>query len=418
MNRSRRIFLRNSALAMVGVGAAPVWLQRAALAQDAPARRRKVLVAIFQRGAADGLNIVVPHSEKAYYDLRPSISVPRPGGNVAPEDALIDLDGRFGLHPSLAPLKPLWDAGELGIVHAAGSPDPTRSHFDAQDYMESGAPGLKTSEDGWLNRALLPATGKASPVRAVSLGPGLARSVRGPNPAVAVENLGNFGVRDAAAAKALEAMYAGTQDQVLGGTGRETFEAVALLRTLQKTPYKPVEGADYRGAFGTSLRQIAQLIKADVGVEVAFADIGGWDHHVNETAAKASQGQLAARLTEFGTSLAAFYRDLGDRMEDVVVVTMSEFGRTAKENGNRGTDHGHANVMFTMGGPVRGGKVYGDWPGLEREQLYEQRDLAVTTDFRDVLGEAVSAHLGNPNLTPVFPGYEASAKKFRGFIKV
>jgi uncharacterized protein (DUF1501 family) len=415
---SRRIFLRDSAIAMVGVGSSPLWLERAAFAQTSTGQRKKVLVAIFQRGAADGLNIVVPHGEQHYYDLRPSISVPRPSANVAKEDSAIDLDGMFGLHPSLAPLKPLWDSRQLAIVHAAGSPDPTRSHFDAQDYMESGTPGFKATNDGWLNRALLPVEGRPSPVRAVSLGPTLPRSMRGDNEAVAVESLGTFGVRDAAAAKALEAMYAGSSDQVLNGTGRATFEAVALLQSLQKTPYQPAGGAQYPGGrFGDSLRQIAQLIKADVGVEVAFADLGGWDHHVQEVGPKASVGQLAARLTELGGSLAAFYKDLGDRMEDVVVVTMSEFGRAAKENGDRGTDHGHANVMFAMGGPVQGGKVYGQWPGLAMEQLYEKRDLALTTDFRDVLGEAVFSHLGNRQIGKVFPGYKGGAERFRGYLR-
>jgi uncharacterized protein (DUF1501 family) len=233
-----------------------------------------------------------------------------------------------------------------------------------------------------------------------------------------VENLNDFTVRDAAAAKVLESMYAGTGDRVLGGTGKETFEAMALLDSIRKTPYQPAEGASYpKGRFADSMKQIAQLIKADVGIEVAFADIGSWDHHVNEIGPKASVGQLANILGEFGGSLAAFYQDLGDRMEDVVVVTMSEFGRTARENGNRGTDHGHANVMFTMGGRVAGGKVYGQWPGLAQEQLYQERDLALTTDFRDVLGEAVSLHLGNRSLEAVFPGYNGGAAKFRGFLR-
>jgi uncharacterized protein (DUF1501 family) len=407
---SRRIFLRNSAIAMAGVGSAPLWLERAAFAGDQQSARKKVLVAIFQRGAADGLNIVIPHGEKRYYDLRPTISIPRPS---SAEDSVVDLDGFFGLHPSLASLKPLWQQQRLAIVHAVGSPDPTRSHFDAQDYMESGTPGLRATADGWLNRALPVATSKVSPVRAVSLGPALPRALRGAQSAIAVESLNNFTVRDAAASKVLQSMYAGTSDQVLNGTGRETFEAVALLQSIQKTPYQPGAGANYpKGRFSDSMRQIAQLIKADVGVEVAFADIGGWDHHVNEP------GQLKNVLGEFGNSLAAFYQDLGDRMEDVVVVTMSEFGRTAKENGNHGTDHGHANVMFVMGGPVQGGKVYGKWPGLAPEQLNEERDLALTTDFRDVLGEAVYAHLGNRSIKSVFPSYDGSPSKFRGFLKV
>lgn len=418
MSFNRRIFLRNSALAMVGAGTLPMWLERAAFAADAPSRKRKVLVAIFQRGAADGLNIVVPHGEKAYYDLRPTIAVPRPSAAAA-GDCAIDLDGFFGLHPSLSPLKPLWDSRQLAIVHAAGSPDPTRSHFDAQDYMESGTPGLKATGDGWLNRALPHEDGKISPVRAVSLGPALPRALRGANSAVAVENLNSFGVRDSAAAKVLESMYGGTTDQILGGTGRDTFEAVSLLKSLQKTPYVPAAGANYpRGRFGDSMRQIAQLIKADVGVEVAFADLGGWDHHVNEVGPKASVGQLATRLADFGGALAAFHQDLADRMEDVVVITMSEFGRTAKENGNRGTDHGHANVMFALGGPVNGGKVLGKWPGLERGQLYEERDLALTTDFRDVLSEAVTRHLGNSSLAAVFPNYKSNPQEFRGILKV
>ena len=403
---------------MVGIGSAPLWLSRAAFAGETGGRK-KTLVAIFQRGAADGLNIVVPHGEAAYYDLRPTISVPRPAEYIAKQDSVSDLDGFFGLHPSLAPLKPIWDDGRLAIVHAAGSPDPTRSHFDAQDYMESGTPGLKATNDGWLNRALPPATAPVSPVRAVSLGPVLPRSLRGDNNAVAVENLGTFNVRDVASAKALEAMYTGTEDQVLGGTGRETFEAVSLLQSLQKTPYQPASGATYpKGRFGDSMKQIAQLIKADVGVEVAFADVGGWDHHVAEVGPKASVGQLSQRLDEFGSGLAAFCQDLGDRMEDVVVITMSEFGRTAKENGTRGTDHGHANVMFVMGGPVKGGKVYGKWPGLADHELYEKRDLAVTTDFRAVLGEVVSSHIGNKEVAKVFPGYQGGPQDFRGFLKV
>jgi uncharacterized protein (DUF1501 family) len=410
MELSRRFFLRNSAIAMAGIGSAPLWLERAAYAGEQQGQRKKILVAIFQRGAADGLNIVVPHGEQRYYGLRPTIAIPRPAR--ATEDATIDLDGFFGLHPSLASLKPLWEQQHLAIVHAAGSPDPTRSHFDAQDYMESGTPGLKGTTDGWLNRALPSQTGKPSPVRAVSLGPNLARTLRGAQNAIAVENLNNFTVRDTGASKMLQSMYSGTTDQVLNGAGRETFEAVALLQSIQKTPYQPAGGANYpKGRFGDSMRQIAQLIKADVGVEVAFADIGGWDHHVNEP------GQLTNVLREFGNSLAAFHQDLGDRMEDVVVITMSEFGRTARENGNRGTDHGHANAMFVMGGPVAGGKVYGKWPGLAPEQLNEERDLALTTDFRDVLGEAVYSHLGNRSINSVFPNYNGNPAKFRRFLK-
>ena len=405
--KSRRIFLKDSALAIVGVGAIPSWMSRSVYAGDASTKRRKkILVAIFQRGAVDGLNVVVPFGEQRYYQLRPSIAIPQPGSTP---NSAVDLDGFFGLHPSLAPLKPMFEARRMAIVDAVGSPDPTRSHFDAQDYMESGTPGLKATTDGWMNRALLKPVSVASPLRAVSLGSGLSRTLRGRNDAIAVNNLNDFQVRDQRSAATFESMYDHSLDTVLHGTGRETFSAVKIMQSIQKQSYTPANGARYPGGrFGQNLQQIARLIKADVGMEVAFAEIGGWDTHVNET------GQLANNLTEFGQSLAALYQDLGDRMEDVAVVTMSEFGRTARENGDRGTDHGHANVMFVMGGDVRGGKVYGEWPGLADEQLYEGRDLNLTTDFRDVLGELVAKHMGNPNLKAVFPGYENP--KFRGLI--
>jgi uncharacterized protein (DUF1501 family) len=412
MNFSRRIFLKSSALAMVGVGATPAWLSRALYAADAPSPRKKVLVAIFQRGAVDGLNVVVPHGERRYYEMRPTIAIPRPDGT--PETA-IDLDGMFGLHPSLSPLKPIYDAGQLAVIEAVGSPDPTRSHFDAQDYMESGTPGRKATSDGWLNRALPSQAGKLSPVRAISMGAALPRALRGHNDAVAINNLAEFQVKDAPSSMGFESMYGNSADKVLNGTGRETFEAVKLMQSIQKQPYNPANGAKYpNGRLGQSLMQIARLIKSDVGLEVAFTDVGGWDTHVNEVGQKPSQGQLANLLTDFGNSLSAFYTDLGDRIADVTVVTMSEFGRTAKENGNRGTDHGHANVMFAFGGGIKGGKVYGDWPGLEPEQLYENRDLNLTTDFRDVLGELVTRQLGNRNMANVFPGYEEP--KFRGLL--
>ncbi len=359
----------------------------------------------------------MPFGEKRYYELRPTIAVPKPGASA--EDSAIDLDGFFGLNPSLAPLKPVYDQKGLAIVHAVGSPDPTRSHFDAQDYMESGTPGLKTTRGGWMNRALPPeAQGKASPVRAVALGSGLPRTLRGANPALAVNDLPGFQIRDPNVSSLFETMYTSTSDAVLQGGGKETFEAVKLLQSTQKQAYRPGGGAKYPpGRFGQSLEQIARLIKADVGVEVAFADIGGWDHHVNEVGQRASQGQLPNLLREFGRSLAAFWQDMGERMADITLVTMSEFGRTARENGNRGTDHGHANVMFVMGGAVRGGKLYGEWPGLEPEQLYQGRDLSLTTDFRDVLGELVYQHLGNRNLKAVFPGYAGDPNKFRGLIQ-
>ncbi|MBV9573485.1 MAG: DUF1501 domain-containing protein [Acidobacteriales bacterium] len=413
MSITRRVFLRNSGLAVVGTAAIPAFLTRAAYAAESLGSNNKRLVVIFQRGAADGLNIVVPHGEQAYYAMRPTINIPR--------NAVIDLDGFFGLHPSMQAFEPLWKQGHLAIVHAAGSPDPTRSHFDAQDFMESGTPGVKATDDGWLNRALrsLPDPGAKSAFRAIALGPSLPRILSGAQPAVAVNNINDFGVGGrnpygAPLANTFEAMYDQSVDSVLHGTGQETFDAVKMLKSADPAKYKPAAGADYpKGHFGDSLRQLAQLIKANLGVQVAFADIGGWDHHVNEGG---TQGQIANVLRDFSQSIAAFWTDLGDLREDTVVVTMSEFGRTARENGNRGTDHGHANVMFVMGGPVRGGKVYGRWPGLDQSQLYEGRDLALTTDFRQVIGEAVYQHLGNKSLNQVFPGFDNQRGKFLNYL--
>ncbi len=399
---TRRLFLKNTAIAMFGAGAVPAWLGRAMYARDAPSERKKILIAIFQRGAVDGLNVVIPHGEPAYYKLRPTIAIPRPNGSNA---SAIDLDGRFGLHPSLQALKPLWDQRQLAIVEAVGSPDPTRSHFDAQDYMESGTPGLKATSDGWLNRALRPEPAQPA-LRAVSLSHDLPRSLRGKNQALAISSIGDFQVKDARVANTFESMYGVSPDQILNGTGRETFEAVKIMQSIRKTLYTPANGANYpKGRLGQNFLQIARLIRANVGLEVAFTDVGGWDTHVNEVAAQPHRGQLANLLGDFGDALAAFSQDMGDRMADVTVVSMSEFGRTVKENGNRGTDHGHANCMFVLGGKVRGGRVYGEWPGLEPEQLYEGRDLNVTTDFRSVLSELVSKQMGNRQLTTVFPGF-------------
>ena len=405
---SRRIFLKNSALALCGVGSIPSWLTRAVYAAEAPMQHKKVLVVIFQRGAVDGLNVVIPHAENAYYALRPTIAIPRPDRT---ETSAIDLDGRFGLHPALRSLKPFWDARHLAIVEAVGSPDPTRSHFDAQDYMESGTPGLKITADGWLNRALCREP-RPSPIRAVSLSPDLPLTLRGVNEALAVGSIQDFQIRDAQAANTFESLYGSSSDKVLNGTARETFEAIRLLRSINGSSYTPANQARYpNGRLGQSLQQIARMIKADVGLEVAFTDVGGWDTHVNEVGAQPHLGHLANLLRGLGDALAAFSLDMGDRMADITLVTMSEFGRTAKENGGRGTDHGHANAMLVLGGSVRGGKVYGDWPGLEPDQLYEGRDLNVTTDFRTVLAELVAKQLGNRELRSVFPGFTGLASR-------
>jgi uncharacterized protein (DUF1501 family) len=418
---NRRYFIKSGGIALASFGlmtSTPTFLRRA-LAETidkVSGGRRKTLIAIFQRGAVDGLNVVVPYGEHSYYDLRPNIAIPKPDGGA---ESAINLDGSFGLHPSLQSFKPLWDSKRLAIVHASGSPDSTRSHFDAQDYMESATPGVKSTQDGWLNRYL---QSKADPqkslFRAVSMTQNMPRAMQGKAPTLAISNLADFSIRAGQSSAAMqggfEAMYDQTVNDALHGTGKETFEAVNYLKQVNPSQYKAENGANYpRTPFGNALLQIAQLIKAGVGLEVAFTDIGGWDTHVNEGN---QQGQLSNLLRQFSSAIAALYTDLGQRMDDVVVLTMSEFGRTARENGNRGTDHGHANAMFVVGNSVRGGKVYGDWPGLKSDQLYEGRDLALTTDFRDVFGEIANKHLGTTNLKAVFPGYTGSSAKFRGVL--
>ncbi len=418
---NRRYFIKSGSIALASFGvmtSAPSFLKRALAStfDSTSGGRRKTLIAIFQRGAVDGLNVVVPYGEHNYYDLRPNIAIPKPNGGV---DAAINLDGFFALNPSLASFKPLWDSKRLAIVHASGSPDNTRSHFDAQDYMESATPGVKSTQDGWLNRYLQSkADSQKSLFRAVSMTQNMPRAMQGKASTLAISNLADFNIRagqsSATVQGGFEAMYDQTVNDALQGTGKETFEAINYLKQVNPGQYKPENGATYpQTPFGNALRQTAQLIKAGVGLEVAFADIGGWDTHVNEGN---QQGQLSNLLRQFSNAIVALYIDLGQRMDDVVILTMSEFGRTVKENGNRGTDHGHANAMFVVGNSVRGGKVYGDWPGLKNEQLYEGRDLALTTDFRDVFGEIASKHLGAANLKAVFPGYDGGTAKFRGFL--
>ncbi|HXW61842.1 MAG TPA: DUF1501 domain-containing protein [Candidatus Acidoferrales bacterium] len=414
MRISRRYFLKNGGVAMLGMASLPSFLQRAVAAAAAPSKKK--MVVLFQRGAMDGLNVVVPFAEPEYYRLRPTIAVPPP--RRAATDTAIDLDGFFGLHPSLEPLEPLFRAGQLAIVQAVGSPDPTRSHFDAQDFMESGTPGTKSTEDGWLNRALQSTPeNTTSAFRAVAFGPYLPRTLAGNAPAVAIPDLKQFKMfgPQQTVEGGFEAMYAQTLDQALRGVGAETFEAIDQLKKISPDSYRPEDGAEYpTSRFGRSLMEIAELFKADIGLEVAFLDSGGWDHHVNEGG---TQGQLSNLLRDLGQGIAAFHRDMGDRMGDVVFVSMSEFGRTARENGNRGTDHGHANCMFVMGGDVKGGKVYTRWPGMAETQLYQGRDLAVTTDYRSVLGEILSKHLEERNLQTVFPDFANDPGQFLGLIK-
>jgi uncharacterized protein (DUF1501 family) len=413
MRISRRYFLKGSGISMLGMATLPAFLQRAVA--EIPASGKKKMVVLFQRGAMDGLNVVVPFAEPNYYRLRPTIAIPQPSRGGA--DAAIDLDGYFGLHPSLALLQPLFQSNQLAIVQAVGSPDPTRSHFDAQDFMESGTPGVKATDDGWLNRALQSKPEpEASPFRAVAFGPFLPRTLQGTAPAVAIPDLDQFKMYGPQQVEGgFEAMYAQTVDRAMRGVGTETFEAVDQLKKINPATYQPENGAQYpTSRFGKSLMEIAELFKADVGLEVAFLDSGGWDHHVNEGGV---QGQLSNLLRDLGQGIAAFHQDMGDHMGDIVFVSMSEFGRTAHENGNRGTDHGHANCMFVMGGGVRGGKIYTRWPGLNDEQLHDGRDLAVTTDYRSVLGELISKHLGESKLAPVFPGFANDPKDFLGLVK-
>ena len=407
----RRVFLKSGALALVTMGLSPSFLKRMVYAQGMPTPQKgKVLICLFQRGAADALNIVVPHGDASYYALRPNIAIARPGA----VDGAIDLDGFFGLHPALAPLKPLYDRGLLAPVHAVGSPSTTRSHFDAQDYMETGTPDVKGTTDGWLNRYLavkgtcdeckLP----ASPFRAVAFAQQTPRIMEGPAPTIAMSSLNDFTIRATGSdVQRLEALYRTGSADLIHGAGAETFDAVRMLKAANPQRYEAEHDAQYpKSPFGQSLRQIAQLVKANVGLEIAFADVGGWDTHVNQGG---STGQLAQRLDDFSRSIAALVTDLGDRMDDVVILTMSEFGRMAKENGNRGTDHGHAGALFVIGGHVKGGKVHGKWPGLEQEQLYEGRDLALTTDFRSVFAEVVRKHLGATRTDALFPGFTGAA---------
>ena len=400
MNRSRRTFIKSAGVGFLALGLPPPFLVRAAGAEQA--RRGKVLVVVFQRGGMDGLNVVVPFKDRAYYALRPSIAIAEP---ALGEERAIDLDGFYALHPALAALKPIYDKGQLAIVHAAGSPDNTRSHFDAQDYMEIGTPGVKSTPDGWLNRSLSGTPISNSPFRGVAVTPQTPRIMTGAAPALTISSIEEFRLRNAGVTPALQKLYANSADPLFRRGGDSLFDAMARLRAVE-AKILPSTASYPAGKFSVGLKQIARLIKADVGLEIAFSEIEGWDTHVAEGGAI---GQLANRLKELGDGLAAFYQDLGDRMEDVVLVTLSEFGRTARENGNRGTDHGHANVMLVIGARARGGKVYGRWPGLAPEVLHEGRDLDLTTDYRSVCSEILARHMGQRDVGKVFPGFRPTS---------
>jgi uncharacterized protein (DUF1501 family) len=412
---TRRGLLKAGGIAVfsVGFGGNPLFINRAALAAAAPRPpgRRKTLVAIFQRGAMDGLAAVPPlaeGSEPSLTALRPRLALS--AARAAGEARLLDLGGHFGLHPAFAPLLPLYEEGRLGIVHAVGSPDPTRSHFDAQDYMETGTPGEKGTSSGWLNRVCGLAGHEATPFRAVAMTPALPRSLYGEEPALAVTDLADFRVQlpgaegaARAAGAGFEALYGQTSQELLRSTGGDTFAAMETLEKLDVGSYRPAAGADYpAGPLGRSLRQIAQLIKADVGLEVAFAETGGWDTHVRQGA---ENGTFAERAGDLAAAIAAFWIDLGARQDDVTLMTMTEFGRTVRENGSRGTDHGHASCLFVLGNRVDGGKVHGRFPGVDPDGLYEGRDLPVTTDFRAVFSEVAGKHLGISDDQAMFPGW-------------
>lgn len=434
---SRRFFVRQGALAFASLGAGallgPSFVRAAALATGArkAAGGRRTLVCVFQRGAADGLSMVVPYGDPDYYRLRGDIALAAPA-RAAGAEGVLDLNGHFGLHPALRGLHELYGAGELAVLHACGNPQASRSHFEAQDLMESGTGNDRHLATGWLNRMIgcCPEDeARRSALAAVALTGQLPRSLHGPEEALAIADLARFrvggggGAAVAAmaggmggAARSFEQLYESAVGDALHSAGQDGFAAMELLKKAVPPNYQPAHGARYPGGtFGRAMRQVAQLIKANVGLEVAFVEIGGWDTHANQGAVR---GALANRLGELGSGLLALHRDLGPRMSDVLVLTMSEFGRTARQNGNRGTDHGHGTAFFALGGPVRGGRVLGRWPGLAPDRLFEGRDLAITTDYRDFFAEACVRHMGVPEgeLPKVFPAHATAAARFPGYL--
>lgn len=390
---TRRLFLKGGGVALFALGAGPQFLTRTALAASGGAGRRKVLVTIFQRGAMDGLMAVTPLSE----DLRAL----RPRLAMGAKD-LVDLGVDFGLHPAFEPLLPLWKERRLGIVHAVGSPDSTRSHFDAQDYMETGTPGRKGTPSGWLNRAVGLLGHEGTPFQAVSMTSALPRSLYGDEPALAVTDLADF--QAPAAGQSFESLYRETSQKVLRDTAGDTFRAMDMLTPEKVARYRPANGAAYpTSPLEQALRQIALLIKSDVGLEVAFAESGGWDTHVQQGTVN---GSFARQARDLAQSIQAFWTDLGPAWQDGVLLSnMTEFGRTVRENGSGGTDHGHGSCLFVLGNQVQGGRIHGSFPGLDREILYEGRDLPVTTDFRAVFCELAGRHLGIEEDGRLFPGW-------------
>ena len=411
---TRRSHLQRVA-ALPLAAALPAWMPRLSFAPQEAAPRGDTLVVVFLRGAADALNIVVPHGEDVYYDMRPTIAIPRPDdARQAQSLRSVDLDGFFGLHPALDPLTEAWQGQHLGIVHACGAPDESRSHFQAMELMERGVESRNGPASGWIGRHLATYdTGNRSPLRAVGFGDLPQRSIRGPVPISAVRSIADFHFKGeekllARMMSGLNALYSG--DDSVSSAGQETLGAMDILQKLDLHSYQPKGDRAYpESNFGLALKQVAMLVKAEVGLEVAAVDLDGWDTHFVQGS---SEGLMAGGLRDLGAGLAALHSDLFDHADRLTVVAMSEFGRRLKENGSFGTDHGHGGAMLLLGGNVAGGAVHGDWPGLADEQLIGPGDLAVTTDYRDVLGELCSKRLNNQALTEIFPDYQVTMRGF------
>jgi uncharacterized protein (DUF1501 family) len=393
--------------------ALPTWMPRLAFAPQNTAPRGDTLVVVFLRGAADVLNMVVPHGEDAYYQLRPSLGIPRPDDSrVKQEDRAVDLDGFFGLHPSMRPLLDAWQSEQLAIIHACGAPDESRSHFKAMELMERGVDDERGPASGWIGRHLATLnTGNSSPLRAVGMGTHPQRSLSGSVPVSALRSIADFHLGgDARALQqmrlALNTVYA---DDMLG---QDTLNIMDTLERLDPLTYRASRSAAYPDTeFGRALKQTAMLIKADVGLEVSAIDVGGWDTHFAQGSAI---GIMPNLMKDLAKGLAAFHADMFDHMNQLTTVSMSEFGRRASENGSLGTDHGHGSMIMVLGGNVHGGKVHGQWPGMQDGQLIGPGDLAVTTDYRDVLSEILVKRLNNPATNEIFPDYQSLS---RGIIK-
>jgi uncharacterized protein (DUF1501 family) len=374
-----------------------------------------VMVVVFLRGAADGLNIIVPHGDENYYRARPTLAIPQPDASgVSQAQRVIDLDGFFGLHPALSSLQDAWSTQHLSFIHACGSPEDSHSHFRAMEYMERGVVQAVGPASGWVNRHLASLdTGNPSPLRAVGWGEMVQRSLQGSIPVTALHSISDAhlgGDREAAAffRAMLSRIYA--NDPRLGRLGSETLDVINALELLNPATYQVTGGLSYPDdEFGAGLKQLAMLIKAEIGLEVAAIDLGGWDTHFAQGGA---EGLMANLLKSMGDGLAAFHADLVDRMDRVILVVMTEFGRRVAENASLGTDHGHGSVMILLGGGVAGGQVHVDWPGLERGNLFGPGDLAVTSDYRDVLSEIVDKRLGNPALAEIFPDFVPTKSGF------